>query len=85
MKTITPCLWFDDQTEEVAKYYISIFTNSKINKISKYVVDTPSHKPLGSTMMVTFSLNGYEMMALNGGAYFKVNPSISFTVVCKKK
>ncbi len=85
MKKITPCLWFDDEAEDAAKFYISIFKNSKIGHIEKYNVETPSDKPIGSVMTVTYYLNGHEFMNLNGGKFFKINPSISFTIVCKTK
>ena len=83
MQKIIPCLWFDNEAEEAAEFYTSIFPNSKIKHIEKYVVDTPSNKPIGSVMTVTFELNGKEFMALNGGDFFKPNPSISFHIKCK--
>lgn len=82
---ITPCLWFDNEAEEAAKFYVSIFPNSKILKTEKYTVDTPSNKPIGSVMTVEFEINGFKFLGLNGGAYFKPNPSISFHIKCKTK
>ncbi len=80
MQKIIPCLWFDDEAENAAKFYISIFSNSKINELVPYVVDTPSNKPLGSTMTVSFEIEGFKFLGLNGGTFFKKNPSISFFV-----
>ncbi len=85
MNKISPCLWFDDEAEEAAKFYVSIFPNSKIKNVEKYVVDTPSNKPIGSVMTVVFEIDGFEFMGLNGGDYFKKNPSISFFIGCKTK
>lgn len=83
MKPITPCLWFDSQAEEAANYYASIFPNSKIIETVPYEVETPSNKPLGSTMLVNFEINGQPFTALNGGPYFKLSEAISFQVFCK--
>ncbi len=80
---ITPCLWFDGEAEAAAKFYVSVFPNSKIKQVEKYVVDTPSNKPVGSVMTVTFELNGNEFMALNGGPYFKINEAVSMMIPCK--
>ncbi len=82
---ITPCLWFDNEAEEASDFYVSIFPNSKIKTIVPYTIETPSNKPIGSTMTVSFELAGHEFLALNGGPYFKANPSISFMVMCKTK
>ncbi len=82
---ISPCLWFDDNAEEAAKFYTSIFPNSKILEVVPYTVETPSNKPIGSVMTVSFELDGYSFLGLNGGPYFKPNPSISFHVKCKEK
>lgn len=83
MQKITPCLWFDSKAEEAAKFYVSIFPNSKINHVERYNVDTPSHKPIGSVMTVTFSLSGNEFMGLNGGPFFKLTEAVSFMIECK--
>ncbi|MEM4255144.1 MAG: VOC family protein [Candidatus Norongarragalinales archaeon] len=66
MRKITPCLWFDGEAEEAAKFYVSVFPNSRIKRVEKYEVDTPSTKPVGSVMTVTFELDGNEFMGLNG-------------------
>jgi predicted 3-demethylubiquinone-9 3-methyltransferase (glyoxalase superfamily) len=81
MTQITPFLWFDTQAEEAAKFYVSIFKNSKIGKISRYGQGGPG--PAGSVMTVEFDLDGQRFIALNGGPHFKFNESISFSVDCK--
>ncbi|MCW9705532.1 VOC family protein [Fodinibius salsisoli] len=81
-KNISTCLWFDDQAEDVANFYVSIFENAKILHTIPYLVETPSDKPVGSTMSVDFELEGLRFTALNGGPLFTPNPSISFFVNC---
>ncbi|GAP12616.1 uncharacterized protein conserved in bacteria [Longilinea arvoryzae] len=81
MQKITPFLWFDDQAEEAARFYTSIFKNSKINAISHYGESGP--RPAGMVMTVSFQLEGQEFTALNGGPEFKFNPAISLYVDCK--
>lgn len=73
MQKIAPHLWFDTQAKEAVEYYCSIFPNSKITS-SVVLRDTPS----GDTDFLIFSLDGYDMMAISAGPYFKINPSISF-------
>jgi len=82
MTKIIPHLWFDDQAEEAAKFYISIFDNSSIKSRTEYVADTPSNKPIGSLMTINFILDGVEFIGLNGGPEFEFNPSISFIIKC---
>jgi predicted 3-demethylubiquinone-9 3-methyltransferase (glyoxalase superfamily) len=82
---ITPCLWFDDQAEEAAKFYCSVFKNSRITSVSHYTeVGTEIHgrKP-GSVMAVAFELNGQPFTALNGGPVFQFNEAISLQIDCK--
>ena len=81
MQKITPFLWFDGNAEEAANFYISIFKNSKMGKITRYGDAGPG--PKGSAMSVTFQLEGQEFFALNGGPHFKFTPAISFFVDCK--
>jgi predicted 3-demethylubiquinone-9 3-methyltransferase (glyoxalase superfamily) len=83
MKPLTPCLWFDDEAEEAAKFYTSIFPNSKILETVPYLSETPSDKPVGSVMLVNFELNGQPFVGLNGGPFFKMNEAISFQIFCK--
>lgn len=85
MKTITPCLWFDNQAEAAAKFYVSIFKNSKIGDIARYGEEAAkvSGRPKGTVMTVTFEIDGQKFMALNGGPVFQFSPAISFMVPCK--
>jgi predicted 3-demethylubiquinone-9 3-methyltransferase (glyoxalase superfamily) len=79
-QTIVPCLWFDDQAEEAAKFYTSLFPDSSIVATSRYPTgfDNPSGKPRGSVMTVELEIAGTPFTALNGGPHFKINPAISF-------
>jgi predicted 3-demethylubiquinone-9 3-methyltransferase (glyoxalase superfamily) len=81
---ITPCLWFDDQAEEAAKFYSSIFPNSKVMAVTRYgKVGHEIHgRPAGSVMTVEFELGGHTFTALNGGPVFKFNEAVSFQVMC---
>jgi predicted 3-demethylubiquinone-9 3-methyltransferase (glyoxalase superfamily) len=81
MQKITPFLWFDGNAEEAANFYISIFKDSKMGKISRYGDAGPG--PKGSVMSVTFQIEGQEFFALNGGPQFKFTPAISFFVNCE--
>jgi len=83
MQKITPCLWFDSEAEDAAKFYVSIFPNSRIVETVPYIADTPSDKPVGSTMLVNLEINGQPFTLLNGGPYFKISEAISFQVFCK--
>ena len=81
---ITPCLWFDTQAETAAKFYTSIFKNSRINKVSRYSKaghDVHGKEP-GSVLTVEFELEGQTFTALNGGPHFKFNEAVSFQVIC---
>jgi predicted 3-demethylubiquinone-9 3-methyltransferase (glyoxalase superfamily) len=82
---IAPCLWFDSQAEEAARFYTGIFKNSKIGKISRYgeAGREVTHKPPGSVMLVEFELDGEPFQALNGGPNFKFNEAISFVITCR--
>lgn len=77
---ITPFLWLDTQAEEAANFYVSIFKNSKIGKVSRYGDAGPG--PKGSVIVISFQLEGQEFTALNGGPQFKLTPAISFMVNC---
>jgi predicted 3-demethylubiquinone-9 3-methyltransferase (glyoxalase superfamily) len=78
-------LWFGGKGEEAAKFYVSIFKNSKIGKIARYgeAGAAISGRPKGSVMTVTFKLDGQEFMALNGGPQFKFTEAVSLVVNCK--
>src|SRR6266571_1417680 len=85
MQKITPCLWFDDQAEEAAKFYTSIFKNSNIGKIARYdkAGEKAAGRPAGSVMVIEFQLEGQEFVALNGGPHFKFTEAVSFVVNCE--
>jgi predicted 3-demethylubiquinone-9 3-methyltransferase (glyoxalase superfamily) len=87
VQKITPCLWFDSNAEEAAKFYTSIFKNSKIGRISRYGKEGHEihGKPEGSVLTVEFELNGQTFSALNGGPIFKFNEAISFQVHCESQ
>ena len=78
MQKISPCLWFDDQAEDAAKFYVSLFKNSKILDISYYPDGAP--RPAGMVMMVVFSLDGLEVQALNGGPEYKLTEAFSLSI-----
>jgi predicted 3-demethylubiquinone-9 3-methyltransferase (glyoxalase superfamily) len=81
---IAPCLWFDTQAEEAAKFYVSVFENSNITSISRFpdAGQDAHHKPAGSVMVVAFEIDGQSFTALNGGPQFKFDEAISFQVMC---
>jgi len=81
MQKITPFLWFDGKAEEAVSFYISVFKNSNILKIARYLEGSPG--PQGAVMTVSFSLDGQEFVALNGGPQFKFTPAISLVVNCE--
>jgi len=81
MKKINPFLWFDSEAEEAAKFYVSIFKNSKIGKITYYGEHGPG--PEGSVMTVEFTLDKVDFVALNGGPQFKFTEAISFSINCE--
>lgn len=84
VQKISPCLWFDSQAEEAAQFYVSIFNDSKITKITRYgEAGKEFHgKPIGSVLTVAFELDGQQFTALNGGPIFKFNEAISLMVHC---
>lgn len=79
-KKVTPCLWFDTQAEEAARFYVSVFPDARLGKITHYTGAGPA--PVGAVMTVTFHLQGQELMALNGGPHFKHSPAVSFVIHC---
>jgi predicted 3-demethylubiquinone-9 3-methyltransferase (glyoxalase superfamily) len=84
MQRIQPCLWFDSQAEEAAKFYTGIFKNSAIVKTSRYVEagHEVHHRPPGTVMTVEFELDGQPFTALNGGPVFTFNEAISLQINC---
>ena len=85
MQKITPYLWFEDNAEEAAKFFTSIFENSRVINITHYGESAAevSGRPKGSVMTVTFELEGQRFMALNGGPILKFSSAISFLVNCE--
>ena len=85
VQRIAPCLWFDNQAEEAAKFYVSIFENSAIGTLTRYGREgfEVHGRPEGSVMTVSFRLADQEFTALNGGPYFKFTEAISFVVKCE--
>ena len=85
IQKIAPCLWFDDQAEEAARFYTGIFKNSKIGTVARY--GKAGHevhgRPAGTVVTVAFELEGQAFTALNGGPVFKFNEAISFQVNCE--
>ena len=81
MQKITPFLWFDGKAEEAAKFYVSIFKNSKILSVSRYGEAGPG--PKGTVMVVKFQLDGQEFLALNGGPQFTFSPAVSLVANCE--
>ena len=81
MQKITPFLWFDDQAEEAAEFYVSVFPNSPILEVSRYGSAGP--RPEGMVMTVSFELDGQRVTALNGGSEFTFSEAVSFQVGCE--
>ncbi|KAH7319244.1 3-demethylubiquinone-9 3-methyltransferase [Rhexocercosporidium sp. MPI-PUGE-AT-0058] len=82
---IVPCLWFDGQAEEAAKFYISIFKDGKITSVQHYTdagKEIHGHKA-GDVMVVAFEINGQSFTILNGGPQFKISEAISFQIMCE--
>lgn len=81
---ISPCLWFDDQAEEAARYYAGIFPNSRVLHVTRYgeAGFEVHQRPAGSVMTVDFELDGERFTALNGGPVFRFNEAISLQVHC---
>jgi predicted 3-demethylubiquinone-9 3-methyltransferase (glyoxalase superfamily) len=82
MQKIRTFLWFDDKAEEAAKFYVSIFKNSRIGEVSRYPEGSPDDLA-GKVMTVSFQLDGQELIALNGGPDFRFTEAISLFVNCE--
>lgn len=80
VQKITPFLWFSGQAEKAAKFYVTVFKNSKIHGITRYTPGSPGKA--GSVMTVDFQLEGQPFVALNGGPIYKISPAISFVINC---
>ena len=85
MQKITPFLWYDNQAEEAANFYVSLFKNSKIGDITRSVDEASSGRPVGSVLVVAFQLEGQEFAAINGGPAFKFTEAVSFVVNCESQ
>lgn len=81
MPKITPFLWFDTQAEDAAKFYVSVFPNSKITSVTRYPEGGP--RPVGMAMTVSYVLDGTEFTALNGGPHYTLNNAVSFVIPTK--
>lgn len=83
---IAPCLWFDGQAEEAAKFYVSLFPDSRIDQIARYGEATsgvPVNYPKGTAWFVDFTLAGQRFQALNGGPQYQHTGAISFSISCR--
>jgi predicted 3-demethylubiquinone-9 3-methyltransferase (glyoxalase superfamily) len=83
MQKITPFLWYNDQAEEAAKLYTSLFKNSSIGKISRYPPGIPGQE--GKVMTVEFKLDGQDFIAMNGGPHYSFTPAVSMFIKCENQ
>jgi len=85
MQKITPFLWFDNNAEEAANFYVSVFKNSKVGDITRYdeAGAAAAGRPVGSVMTIDFQLEGQQFVAINGGPHFKFTEAVSFVVNCE--
>jgi len=81
MQKITPFLWFDGQAEQAARYYVSLFPDSRIDRVTRSPADTPSG-PAGMVLTVEFTLSGTRFVGLNGGPQFPFTEAVSFQIAC---
>jgi predicted 3-demethylubiquinone-9 3-methyltransferase (glyoxalase superfamily) len=81
MQKITPFLWFDNNAEDAANFYVSIFKNSRVLNVARYGDAGPG--PKGTVVTAQFELDGQKFIALNGGPQFKFNEAVSFVVNCE--
>ena len=84
---ITPCLWFDTEAEDAARFYVSIFRNAKLGKISRFNKEGRDihGKQADTVMTAEFEVDGQHFVALNGGPHFKFNEAVSFQVHCESQ
>lgn len=85
VQRITPCLWFDSEAEDAAKFYVSVFEHSRITRISHYGREGQEihGRPAGSVLTVDFELDGSRFTALNGGPSFRFSEAVSLQVSCE--
>ena len=82
MQKVTPCLWFDGQAEQAARYYVSLLPDSRIDRVLRSPADTPSG-PAGMVLLVEFTLGGNRFTGLNGGPQFPFTEAVSFQIACE--
>lgn len=82
MSKIIPCLWFNGQAEEAAKFYVSLLPNSRVDAVMHSPADNPS-TPAGAVLTVEFTLAGQQFVGLNGGPQFSFTEAVSFTIDCE--
>ena len=82
MQKVTPCLWFDGQAEQAARYYVSLLPDSRIDRVVRSPADTPSG-PAGMVLLVEFTLGGNRFTGLNGGPQFPFTEAVSFQIACE--
>ena len=81
MSKISPCLWFNGEAEEAAKFYVSLLPDSRIEKVQRNTIDGPAGKA-GTVLVVDFTLAGQRFMALNGGMKMEYTHAVSFKIDC---
>jgi len=81
MQKITPFLWFDGQAEQAARFYVTLFPDSRIERVNRSPADTPSG-PAGTVLTVEFTLSGTRFIALNGGLMYSFSEAVSFQIAC---
>ena len=81
MQKVTPCLWFDGQAEEVARFYVSLLPDSRIERVNRSPAETPSG-PAGMVLTVEFTLSGTRFIGLNGGPQYRFTEAVSFHIAC---
>ena len=81
MEKIVPCLWFDDQAEEAVDYYASVFKEVTVKNVSRYGEVGTGEK--GKVMTISFTLNGQDFFAINGGPQYSFTPAVSFSISCE--
>ena len=79
---VVPCLWFDGNAEEAARYYTALLPDSRIERVDRSPADTPSGAE-GTVLVVEFTLAGRSFVGLNGGPHFKFNEAVSFQIHCE--
>lgn len=82
MSKITPCLWFDGNAEEAARFYVTLVPDSRIDSVVHAPADNPS-TPAGAVLLVKFTLAGQHFLGLNGGPQYKFTEAVSFTIDCE--